>query len=99
MELKDIQKKVDDSIKDLGGYWKPLEMFTAMVEEVGEVGRELNAIHGPKKKTKDTKGLERELGDLLYSMICLANDEKIDLDKAVSESIDKSLNRDKKRFT
>lgn len=98
MELKDLQKMVDEKIGIFGGYWKPLEMFAALAEEAGEVGRELNSIYGPKKKRVESSGLESEMGDLLYALVCIANAEKIDLEKCFLKSINKSLDRDKDRF-
>jgi len=98
MELKKIQEKIDEGIQQLGGYWKPLEMFAALVEEVGELGRELNDTYGPKKKKKNTKGLKEEMGDVFNALICIANSEKIDLEEVVINSINKGIVRDKDRF-
>jgi NTP pyrophosphatase (non-canonical NTP hydrolase) len=98
MELKDIQNKVDDIIDKFGGYWKPMEMFAALVEEVGELGREFNSVYGPKKKKKDTEGLKGEFGDVLYSLVCIANSLDINMEEVVMNSINKGLKRDKDRF-
>ena len=98
MELKEIQEKVNEEIQQLGGYWKPLEMFVALVEEVGELGKELNDLYGPKRKKKNTKGLKEEIGDVFNALICIANLEGIDLEETILNVINKSITRDKHRF-
>jgi len=96
--MNKLQEKVDRVINHFGGYWKPLEMFAALVEEVGELGRELNDLYGPKTKKKTTKGLELEFGDVLYALICIANKEGINIEEALNQSLTKALERDKDRF-
>ncbi|MFA5406301.1 MAG: nucleotide pyrophosphohydrolase [Candidatus Nanoarchaeia archaeon] len=98
MNLHDLQGKVDESINEFGGYWAPLEMFAALVEEVGELGRELNDLYGPKHKKKETSGLKLELGDVLYALTCIANKEGINMEEALINSLNKNLKRDKNRF-
>ena len=44
--LKQIQKKIDDWINDHGGYWSPLAMLASIMEEVGELAREINNLEG-----------------------------------------------------
>lgn len=57
-------------------------MMYAIIEEVGEVAREINNLEGYKpKKTEEKSNLTDELGDLLFSIICLANHYKINLNK------------------
>lgn len=82
-------------------YFPPFEIVGRLAEEVGEIAREISHLHGFKKKkaNETTDGLEGEIGDLLFALICLANLHKIDLGNAFQKSIDKITTRDKHRFT
>jgi len=101
MPLKDIQKDVDDWTSQFKiQYWQPHEILTRLTEETGELAREINHRWGPKKKksTEDTKELEDEMGDIIFTLCCLANSRKIDLDGAWKRVMDKCYGRDKDRF-
>jgi NTP pyrophosphatase (non-canonical NTP hydrolase) len=101
MSLRKIQKEVDDWISQYKlGYFKPLEILARLTEEVGEVARELNHMFGPKKKkpTESKTDLEMELGDVIYTVVCLANSLDIDLDKAFEKVMRKINKRDKNRW-
>ncbi len=66
---------------------------------MGEVARILNHQFGDKpKKATEELDLEDELGDILYSVVCLANSQQISLDKALERAIYKMEVRDKDRF-
>ena len=98
--LKEIQKKVEEWILYHGGYWSPLAMLSAVMEEVGELAREINHLEGFKpKKGYTSSDFGEELGDLFFSIICLANYYKIDLSKKIYEILEKYSKRDAKRFT
>lgn len=99
--LNKIQKTVDKWIDQFEeGYWPPLSMFASVVEEVGELGREINNLEGHKKKrTKEKSNLDLELADIIFSVVCLANYYKIDLDKAFRKVMEKYTARDSKRWT
>lgn len=100
--LKDIQKQIDDILQEYEKpYWEPLSNVARLVEEVGEVARIVNHKYGDKPKKSDEKDddLEDELADVLWTVICLANQEGIDLDKGMQRAIDKLLIRDKDRFS
>ena len=61
VHVKELQEKVNAWINQFEeGYWPPLSMFAAMVEEVGEVGREINYLEGfkPKKKTANSASIK-----------------------------------------
>ena len=99
--LKSIQKAVDEWIGQFEeGYWPPLSMLAAFVEETGELARELNDHEGYKKKrTPDSTNLGLELADVLFSLVCIANYYHIDLDSAFKEVLDKYSKRDMERWT
>jgi NTP pyrophosphatase (non-canonical NTP hydrolase) len=99
--LQQLQKAVDDWIGQFEeGYWPPLSMLAAVVEEVGEVARELNDREGYKKKRQpDGTDLGLELADVLFSLICIANYYHIDLDVAFKAVLDKYTKRDMNRWT
>jgi NTP pyrophosphatase (non-canonical NTP hydrolase) len=100
-QMKRFQKKVDDWFKKEGWkYWKPTNQCLRLAEEVGEVSRVVNDLFGekPKKQGEAKQDLALEIGDVIYTCICLANSQKIDLDQAVQASIDKVTKRDKNRY-
>ena len=99
--LKEIQQIVNNWIKDHGGYWPPLSMISAIMEELGELAREVNSLEGykPKKVSKIvTSSLGEELADLLFSIICVANYYKIDLNIELEKIMSKYSKRDSRRF-
>lgn len=99
--MKKYQKEVDTCIKKLNlVYWTPHEVMVRLMEEVGELAREINHRYGPKKKkdTEDVREVEDEIGDIIYTLACLANPLDIDLEEAAHKSLEKYLERDKNRF-
>ena len=102
MSLQKAQDQVDAWVQQFNPpYWKPLEQLARLTEEVGELARELNDRYGAKKKksSEDQADLEEELGDILFTLICLANSHNIKLDKSFSTIMDKCYGRDNDRFT
>lgn len=96
------QKKVDEWFKKSGwSYWNPHEIMVRLMEETGELARLINHIYGPKKKKSDeaTQEMEEEIGDIIYTLICLANSRGMDLDKCTEKSIYKVVARDKDRYS
>ena len=102
MSLKEKQKEVDEWVKEhAGGYWPALEQMARLSEETGEVARELNHIHGTKKKkgSEETKELADELVDVIFTAICLANSHNIDLEEAWKKVMkEKHYGRDIDRY-
>ncbi|MBN1175917.1 nucleotide pyrophosphohydrolase [Candidatus Woesearchaeota archaeon] len=101
MTLKNMQQEVDEWIQlHKIGYWKPHEIMVRLMEETGELAREVNHMYGPKKKksTEETQELGLEIGDILFTLSCLANSLEIDLETAFSKVMDKCYGRDKDRF-
>ncbi|MCX6803625.1 MAG: nucleotide pyrophosphohydrolase [Candidatus Diapherotrites archaeon] len=101
MALKDIQNDVEKWTSQWKPqYWQPHEILARLTEEVGELAREVNHIWGPKKKksTEETNELSQEMADVLFTICCLANSQKIDLDTAWKKMIQKYEERDKNRY-
>ncbi len=101
MSLKQIQQDVDAWVQQFKvPYWQPLEIMTRLTEETGELAREVNHRWGPKKKktVEEKKELEDEMGDIIFTLCCLANSQNIDLDEAWKRVMDKCYGRDKDRY-
>jgi NTP pyrophosphatase (non-canonical NTP hydrolase) len=101
MELKEIQKQVDDWAKQFKiPYWQPLEIMARLTEETGELAREINHRFGPKKKKsgEEKREMEEEAGDIIFTLCCLANSQGLDLDKGFKRAMDKCYGRDNERF-
>ncbi len=101
MELQAIQQKVDNWISKNGGYWSPLSMLAAIIEELGEVAREINAAEGPKVKRENVDKplkIKEELADLLFAVICMNNYYQVDMEKELLAIISKYERRDANRF-
>jgi NTP pyrophosphatase (non-canonical NTP hydrolase) len=100
LTFKDAQRTTDELIQKLGGYWSPFAMLASVMEEVGELAREINALEKVKKKkpTEQKKELGEELADTLYSLICIANFYHVDLGDAYQKVLKKYQERDKNRF-
>jgi len=101
LTLKELQRKVDEWIQQFEeGYWPPLAMFASLVEEVGELGREINNIERYKiKRESSTSALDIEIGDVLFSLICIANYFKVDIESALLRTLEKYTKRDSQRWT
>ena len=83
------------------GYFSPLSNLARLTEEVGELAREYNHRFGPKKKktTEAPAALEEELADVLWILLCMANQQGIDLESAFEATMRKIIGRDAGRFT
>ncbi len=82
------------------GYWPPLANLARLVEEVGELARELNHRYGPKTKKagEPEQDLALELGDILFVLLALANEQKVDMTAAFRGVLEKYEGRDKGRW-
>lgn len=97
MTIKDAQQKVDTWIKKYGvRYFSELTNMAMLTEEVGEVARIIARQYGEQsfKKSDKDKELKDELADVLFVLICLANQTGIDLTKALKANLDKKTKRD-----
>ena len=102
MDLKEAQARVDAWISRFEeGYWPPLVNLARLVEEVGELSRELNHRFGSKLKRADEpeQDLALEIGDILFVLIALSNERGIDLDDALERVLEKYETRDSDRWT
>lgn len=102
MGLAAAQKAVDDWISRFDeGYWPPLANLARLVEEVGELARELNHRHGskPKKKEEPDTDLALEIADVLFVLVALANEQGVDLEDAFGRVLAKYRTRDAERWT
>jgi NTP pyrophosphatase (non-canonical NTP hydrolase) len=101
MTLAEAQHAVDAWISRFEeGYWPPLANLARLVEEVGELAREINHRHGskPKKADEPETDLALELGDVLFVLIALANEQGIDLTTAFEKVLEKYEGRDSGRW-
>ena len=99
--LDDVQAEVDAFIGQFKeGYWPPLASLARLTEEVGELARELNHRFGPKKKRVEEgeKGLEEELGDILFILTSLTNSLGLRLEDCFAASLEKVKVRDANRY-
>jgi NTP pyrophosphatase (non-canonical NTP hydrolase) len=102
LTIKQAQKIVDEWINQFEeGYWPPLSMLASLVEEVGELAREINAGEKIKKKkeTEPESDIGLEMADILFSLICLANRYEVDLESKFKEVMEKYSSRDFNRWT
>lgn len=98
--LKEAQQKVDEWISAYGvRYFNELTNMAILTEEVGEVARLISRQYGEQsfKKKEKEKNLADELADVLFVVICLANQTGIDLTKAFEKNMEKKTKRDNKR--
>jgi NTP pyrophosphatase (non-canonical NTP hydrolase) len=101
MSLKDVQKQVDDWTSQFKiQYWKPHEVLARLIEETGELAREVNHVFGPKPKktTEEVKEMGDEMADIIFTLCCLANSRGIDLDESFERVMDKCYGRDNDRY-
>ncbi|MEE2604581.1 MAG: nucleotide pyrophosphohydrolase [Bacteroidota bacterium] len=100
MELKEMQNLVDQWIKKYGvRYFNELTNMAQLTEEVGEVARIISRVYGEQsaKKGQELNDLGEELADVLFVLICLANQTDVDLEKEFKKKLEKKTVRDKKR--
>ena len=100
MDLKNVQNKVDEWINLHGvRYFNELTNMAILSEEVGEVAKIIARKYGEQssKKEDNTENLADELSDVLFVLICLANQTGIDLEKSFKLNLDKKTKRDKNR--
>ena len=100
MEIKEAQNLVDQWIKTNGiRYFNELTNMAILTEEVGEVARIIARKYGEQsfKNKEEEINLADELADVLFVVICLANQTGVDLTDALDKNLAKKTNRDKER--
>ncbi len=100
LTIRQAQKKVDDWIKTIGvRYFNELTNMTILTEEVGELARVMARTYGEQscKASEKELNLADEMADVLWVLICMANQTGVDLEKALLENIEKKTTRDKTR--
>ena len=101
LTLKDAQARVDTWISQFEeGYWPPLTNLARLIEEVGELAREMNHQFGHKTKKVDEpeQNLAVELADVLFVLLVIANEQGIELDSALEQVLEKYRSRDSDRW-
>ncbi len=100
MTIREAQTKVDQWIKTIGvKYFSELTNLGILMEEVGELSRLMVRIYGEQsfKETDKNKKLSDEMADVLWVLICLANQTGIDLTDALEKNFEKKNLRDEER--
>ena len=101
MELKEIQEEVDNWINTIGiRYYNELTNTAILMEEVGELARLMARLYGEQSfKTKEKEltakdDMAEEMADVLFVLVCLANQTGVDLTEALTKSLAKKTKRD-----
>lgn len=99
MTIKEAQKAVDQWIEQYGRrYFDIKTNMIVLTEEVGEMARVIARQHGEQStKENEVLNLEDEMADVLWVLLCMANQSNIDLTEALKKNIEKKTNRDSTR--
>ncbi len=99
MTIKEAQARVDAWIKEYGvRYFSELTNMAVLTEEVGELARVMSRKYGEQSfKEGESQDPSEEMADVLWVLICLANQTGVDLTEALEKSFEKKTNRDKER--
>lgn len=100
MTIEELQKNVDDWIKTYGQrYFNELTNMAILTEEVGELARIMARTYGEQsfKKSDLSRDLGDEIADVLWVLVCIANQTGVDLETALKKNMEKKTSRDKKR--
>lgn len=100
MTIKESQQLVDNWIKQYGvRYFNELTNLAMLTEEVGELARIIGRRYGEQSEKESDKGkqLDDEMADVLFVLICLANQTGVDLESALHRNIEKKTQRDANR--
>lgn len=103
MTINEAQKQVDQWINNIGvRYFNEMTNLAILMEEVGELSRIFARTHGeqsfkPGEEYNAQSKISEEMADILWVLLCLANQSGVNLDKALQESFEKKTSRDKNR--
>lgn len=101
MNIEEAQARVDAWISQFEeGYWPPLVNLARLMEEVGELAREMNHRFGAKTKKPEEpeQDLALEMADILFVLLVMANQQGIDLGEALEQVLEKYRARDSHRW-
>jgi len=100
LTVKDLQKQVDEWITTVGvRYFNELTNMVMLTEEVGELARIVARRYGEQseKESDKNKDIGDEMADVLWVLVCLANQTGVDLEEAFKKNLEKKNNRDSTR--
>ncbi len=100
MTIQEAQQQVDEWIKTVGvRYYSELTNLGILMEETGELARLMVRMYGDQSFKESDKGKEiaDEMADVLWVLLCLANQTGVDLTTALQKNIDKKTKRDAER--
>ena len=99
MELEELQRRVDAWIHEYGvRYFSELTNMACLTEEVGELARVMARKYGDQSfKAGETENLADEMADVLWVLVCLANQTGVNLTEALEANFAKKTARDKER--
>ena len=99
MTIQEAQKRVDEWIKAYGvRYFNELTNMAILTEEVGELARVISRKYGEQSfKEGENQDRTEEMADVLWVLMCLANQTGVDLNSALEKSFEKKTQRDKNR--
>lgn len=100
MKISEAQETVDQWIKTVGvRYFNELTNMSILMEEVGEMARIISRRYGEQSEKESDKNLDLgdEMADVLFVLLCLANQTNIDLEAALKKNIEKKTVRDSER--
>ena len=100
LTLNEAQKLVDDWIKTVGvRYFNELTNMSLLMEEMGELARIMARTYGEQSFKESDKGraIDDEMADVLWVLICLANQTGVNLTEALQKNLEKKNSRDSKR--
>jgi NTP pyrophosphatase (non-canonical NTP hydrolase) len=100
MHISEIQQQVDQWIKEVGvRYFNELTNTAILMEEVGEVARIMARDYGEQswKKGAEKENLGDEMADVLFVLVCLANQTGVNLEEAFRKNLEKKTRRDASR--
>jgi len=100
ISIREAQQRIDEWIRTTGvRYFSELTNMAILTEEVGEVARLMSRLYGDQsfKESDQQKNLPDELADVLWVLICIANQTGIDLTTALQKNLEKKNSRDARR--
>jgi len=100
MTIKEAQTAVDEWIKTFGvRYFSELTNMALLTEEVGELARIIARTYGDQsfKESDKNRNMADEMADILWVLLCLANQTGVDLTEAFAKNMEKKTSRDKER--